>query len=393
MNPLLSIIVPIYNAEEYLHRCIDSILNQTYKNLEIILIDDGSSDKSPSICDEYKSKDDRTIVIHQKNTGVTPARKAGILASSGEYIGFVDSDDWLESDMYEQMISLMCKYLVDIVQVRHFLEYSNQSVPSDIALEGLFNRDDDINPIYENFLLWDSNNNNKITGFLWDKLFTRAVIEKYYLSLPNKMIYFDDAACVYSALPFLNSIYISNLYSYHYNQQNISSISKEHGKKYQPIADSMELYLYLENIYKSLDNNVTLMNQLYIFALKWLFITSPLPPQQTIATYLFPCEYIMQYKKVVLYGAGKVGISYLKQFQSKNEFKLIGIVDKQLYGQSIDNITIINPEFIQELIYDIIIIAVEKESIANSIKEELLLKYFVNENKIIWKKPRHILDI
>lgn len=100
---LVSVIVAVYNIEEYLPRCVDSILAQTYKNLEIILVDDGSTDRSGSICDAYAGKDGRITVIHKKNGGLSDARNAGLDKASGEYIGFVDGDDWIEEDMYRAM--------------------------------------------------------------------------------------------------------------------------------------------------------------------------------------------------------------------------------------------------------------------------------------------------
>ena len=98
--PKVSIIVPVYKVEKYLRKCIDSIINQTLKDIEIILVDDGSPDNCGKICDEYAAKDTRIKVIHKENGGLSSARNAGMEVAEGEYIGFVDSDDWIESDMY-----------------------------------------------------------------------------------------------------------------------------------------------------------------------------------------------------------------------------------------------------------------------------------------------------
>jgi len=100
---LITVIIPVYNVEKYLNRCIESIINQTYKNLEIILVDDGSTDNSGKICDEYALKDNRIKVIHKQNGGVSSARNKGLEVATGEYIGFVDSDDYIEKDMYEYL--------------------------------------------------------------------------------------------------------------------------------------------------------------------------------------------------------------------------------------------------------------------------------------------------
>lgn len=113
-TPLISVIVPAYNIEKYIVRCLDSIIAQTYKNLEIIVVDDGSGDSTGAIIDKYKEKDSRVIPIHKKNGGVSSARSCGLSVASGEYIGFVDGDDYIEPEMYEILIRNMMKYHTDI---------------------------------------------------------------------------------------------------------------------------------------------------------------------------------------------------------------------------------------------------------------------------------------
>lgn len=112
---MLSVIVPVYKTEKYLRRCVDSILNQTYTELEIILVDDGSPDNSPYICDQYRKEDPRIVVIHQKNAGVAAARNAGLDRASGEYVTFVDSDDYIDHNMYFSMMQIMKKCNCDVV--------------------------------------------------------------------------------------------------------------------------------------------------------------------------------------------------------------------------------------------------------------------------------------
>ena len=101
---MISVIVPIYNVEKYVNKCVGSIVNQTYTNLEIILVDDGSPDRCPEICDEWAKKDSRIKVIHKKNGGLSDARNAGMKIASGDYIAFVDSDDWIAPEMYERLL-------------------------------------------------------------------------------------------------------------------------------------------------------------------------------------------------------------------------------------------------------------------------------------------------
>ena len=130
--PLISIIVPVYNVEYYLHECLESLVNQTYFNLEIILIDDGSKDASGKICDEYAAKDSRIVVVHQENAGVSQARNCGIEMASGEYIMFVDSDDWVDSDICAVLMDSLSKYKTESSMCTYVREYTNNSLVKNI---------------------------------------------------------------------------------------------------------------------------------------------------------------------------------------------------------------------------------------------------------------------
>lgn len=127
MNAKISVIVPIYKVEDYLPQCIDSIINQTYNNLEIILVDDGSPDKCPQICDEYAEKDNRIKVIHKENGGLSSARNAGLDIATGDYIAFVDSDDYLDVSMYQSLMEVTKKYGVDVA-VCDFFELNGKKI-------------------------------------------------------------------------------------------------------------------------------------------------------------------------------------------------------------------------------------------------------------------------
>lgn len=132
MNKKVSVIIPVYNVEKYLRRCVDSVLAQTYKNLEVILVDDGSPDRCPQICDEYASKDARVRVIHKKNGGLSSARNAALDSQlKGDYVTFVDSDDWIAPDTYEYAIDLMKKYGAQAVQYDMTMTEDEEAVIKD----------------------------------------------------------------------------------------------------------------------------------------------------------------------------------------------------------------------------------------------------------------------
>lgn len=128
MSDLISIVVPVYNVEQYIEQCIDSILQQTYSNIEIILVNDGSTDSSGEICERYAKKDKRIKLIQKKNGGLSDARNYGIVAAKGRYIGCVDSDDWIEADMYEKLYKACIDNDADISVCGHFREYVNKTV-------------------------------------------------------------------------------------------------------------------------------------------------------------------------------------------------------------------------------------------------------------------------
>ena len=129
MNPLISVIIPIYNPGKHLHRCLDSVVGQTHRNLEIILIDDGSTDGSGAVCDAYAAEDARIKCIHQENAGVSAARNRGIAEASGDYYSFPDSDDYLETDAYEYLLGLMDEHSCDAVNFEYFVTYADRETP------------------------------------------------------------------------------------------------------------------------------------------------------------------------------------------------------------------------------------------------------------------------
>ena len=168
---LISIIVPVYNVEQYLERCMTSILNQTYKKLEIILVDDGATDNSSKMCDEYARLDNRVKVIHKANGGLSDARNAGIEIATGEYIGYVDSDDWIEPDMYERMYNACIENDAQLAVCRYASEYKDKTVLGGKNTVVPLNRDE-LLKIYisghDEYIIYNS---------VWSKLFKRELVE------------------------------------------------------------------------------------------------------------------------------------------------------------------------------------------------------------------------
>ena len=171
-NPLISVIVPVYNVAAYLSRCVDSILAQSYENLQIILVNDGSSDDSGRICEEYAKKDARIQVIHQKNGGLSSARNAGIDAASGDYLAFVDSDDWIEPDAYDAMLSAALRYHVKLVCAGRL----DEDAGTGAVREGLCPQKEEVvsgKELVSRIFRWDH-----LDSAAWDKLYARELFRE-----------------------------------------------------------------------------------------------------------------------------------------------------------------------------------------------------------------------
>lgn len=172
---LISIIVPVYNMEQYLERCMESIINQTYPTLEIILVDDGSTDRSPQLCDAYAKKDSRIRVVHKPNGGLSDARNAGLAIATGTYIGYVDSDDWIELDMYERMYSACVENGAQLAVCRYASEHS-----ADAASHSMESGSGAVVPLSREELLKIyicGHDKYIIYNSVWSKLFHRDLVQ------------------------------------------------------------------------------------------------------------------------------------------------------------------------------------------------------------------------
>lgn len=172
MNELISIIIPVYNIEKYLKNCLDSVCNQTYTSLQIILVDDGSTDSSGDICDQYARHDNRILVIHKENGGLSDARNAGMRVVEGAYIGFVDGDDWIEPDMYENMLEFCKKYDLDVIAAR-FIEERIDDVSKD-QYSGVFEVFSGIQMLEINLY---GKGNRLVSNAVWDRLYKRELLQ------------------------------------------------------------------------------------------------------------------------------------------------------------------------------------------------------------------------
>lgn len=209
---MVTLVVPVYNMEEHLIRCMGTLLNQTYTDYEIILVDDGSTDRSSKLCDDYSHKNEKVRVIHKKNGGLSSARNAGIQAACGDYIVFPDPDDWVEPNYVEQLLTCQEQYNADLVCLGHYIEYDDRAIPAN-----------------ENQKLCQMNQMEArralliaptMGGFAWNKLYRLDIIRENNLCFENDVGTTEDLDFAYRYLGFCNNVcFAPEVRVYHYYQR------------------------------------------------------------------------------------------------------------------------------------------------------------------------------
>lgn len=212
----VSVVVPIYNVEKYLNKCINSIVNQTYKNIEIILVDDGSTDQSGMQCNEWKDKDSRIKVVHKENRGLSSTRNAGMEVATGDYIMFEDSDDWLVSDLIERCVERIQKDKSDVVIFGYKKVDESENIQGTFTFGNeIFSKDELAAVLYTKIV-------EMSFGYAWNKLYDFQAIKKSGLKFDGSIIDREDLVFNMQLLTYLNSISYLDYAGYFYLQRQTS---------------------------------------------------------------------------------------------------------------------------------------------------------------------------
>ncbi len=244
---LVSIIVPIYNAQNTVGRCIDSILAQTYSDYEVILVDDGSSDATPGILDEYAKKDDRIRVIHKENSGVSDTRNCGLAAAEGEYVQFLDADDWITPDATRLFVRSMeekpdCDMVIaDFYRVIR----ENFSQKGDIEEEGLLTREEYADEMMKSPA-------DFYYGVLWNKFYRRRIIEEYQLRMDTRLDWAEDFIFNMEYVLHTNQIYVLKVPVYYYVKTEGSLVSQGGTSIGRVVRMKMDVIEYYSRFYKDI---------------------------------------------------------------------------------------------------------------------------------------------
>ncbi len=249
-NPLISVIVPIYNVEKYLDQCISSIASQTYKNIEIILVDDGSPDNCPKMCDDWAKKDERIKVIHKQNGGLVSARKAGILSSTGDYVMNVDSDDYIGEALIEKVAKVIQENdSPDIVAFNHIHFFPDKEKSMNNSHPYGLYKENALQQIRESFLYYKSlpgRNHGGITYNIWSKAIKRELLTPIQLNVPDSISKGEDVAVFLPSLLNCTSIYLCPFNDYYYRANPtsiINSFNKNEFKKQEVLFDYLKQFV------------------------------------------------------------------------------------------------------------------------------------------------------
>lgn len=389
MSAKLSVIVPIYNTEVFLPKCIESILNQTYENLEVILVDDGSTDESPQICEQYAKRDKRVKVIHKKNEGLLKARKDGVLLATGDVVTFIDADDWIEGSIYERMMGVFSKGDFDLLSagiIRDYEASGNSDIIHDNYLPGAYNEPDiEIYPT----MLWDYRiNRYGLLCNLCTKLFKTEILRETLCKINTDIFYGEDCYVFYTYCLKSKKIYIMHEAGYHYN---IRAGSMCRSTDARLVNNAYLLYTELRKEFTCYQNPYILIRQLkkYMLEVVERHTLKMLYDIDLGVFFDWQFDYDMSVfdKNYIIYGAGTCGQAlYCMLSKHEKTQNMVAWVDKNPEGKgSLCPCEIISADKLTELQYDYVVIAVKDVGLADQIRAELIDRYHVDSDKILWK--------
>lgn len=240
---MISVIIPIYNVEKELNRCVESIINQSYTDLEIILVDDGSPDNCPKICDDWVKKDQRIKIIHKKNGGLSDARNAGYKIASGKYISFIDSDDWVHRDFYRIMLEALLRNQSDIVECA-VIRTSNFKI-DDILTDTINSHDYNAENALKELI-----KDGVFHQHVWNKLYKKEVIDDV---LFEKSKLNEDEFWTYQVFGKASQITKIDIPLYYYYQRNTSIMGQNYSlRRLDAVEAKYNRQLYIENNYPNI---------------------------------------------------------------------------------------------------------------------------------------------
>lgn len=389
----ITVIVPAYNAGPHISRCVESILGQTYHDLQIILVDDGSTDGTGELCDRYAKSDGRVEACHTENKGLVAARKLGLRRAVGEYTGFVDADDYVEPDMFELLWNEIRESGADFVHMGYIEENCGRSE----AIYGFRERTLDLPDMgsREDTLaqyVFRPEGDRFISPSIWSKLFRRELIQKCYAALPDEQQYGEDLLCLCLCILESRRIRLSRHARYHYAIQG-ESLSHLHNMEWAVAEAGLQYHLlkllrdYDPSVYLKLQGHICR----FLVGREISMIKSLGIKDLNISEFYYKNAGDLRGRKIVLYGAGKVGQDYYLQFCRYRDIDIVAWLDSGWQGYRFDYAGVRGISELDSCECDRIVIAVWREDTAREI-EKMLMGRGQGKEKICWEVPGRVLD-
>lgn len=384
---MLSVIVPVYQAADTLKRCVQSILIQAVDGMEIILVDDGSTDGSGELCDELSRKYENIVVKHIKNSGPYQARRQGVLNAKGDVITFVDADDWIEKNAYRELLEVYKKNEPDILLFAYRYGQDGESVFHEHE-DGLYSKRKIEKQILPSMMCDIKLGRRRIDPSLCCKMIKKELFLKVTTDVEERIIWGEDAVVTYPMICAADSIFIFNEAFYHYC---ISGGSCTRNYPVERIKELQDFRRILERqLALSTDKNFCWQIDCYMRNFLDMLSEGWLGCRRVSQRFTFPLVKIKPGSKVKLYGAGDVGRAFYQLIVQTECVKLTGWFDKnadiieEFCGEGInglDELSLDDDEYL--------LIAVSSQRISDDIRNDLINRGIPNE-KIIWEKPRII---
>lgn len=373
-NPLVSVIVPIYNAELYLDDCIKSILNQAYSFFEIILVDDGSTDNSLNICHKYMKENNNIKVISQKNGGQNNARFSGLNLSKGEVIIFVDADDLLEKNLIEKLISAMVENDSDVVISGVKKWKDERYIKNQMYLEGAYEGKTLARKIIDTNHFYRANINTSLCA----NAFKRDIILYVFENMDLKINYSEDVISVILACYFSNKAYVMNDFLY-VQRMHDNSFTHMHTKS--NVESQKRLFSYMNGWERKyiFDQQI---HQEIDFLIKRDLLIGGYDAFEELP-YLFPFRDVKQGSRIIIYGAGAMGQEIISSVKRTKKYEICAVVDKNMFTKKIEDQVVILPEDLVGMpcTYDYVVIANSKDIPSRQIYRDLI-RIGIPEGKI-----------
>lgn len=377
---MISIIVPVYNAEAYLPDCVESVLRQNLKEIELILVNDGSTDSSGELCDIYAEQDRRVAVIHQENQGRVRARKAGLEKANYEYVMFVDADDWIDGDMCGELLHIAAEYSADLVTSGYIREGGKTVRVTDVFDEGIYDTKDRLDGLRQNALM---NNGADCFGMIpgaVGKIYRRDLACEIMEPIPERLYRGEDMAFTFAYLSRSERVYVSHGTYYHYRTHDQQTVQKPVPNVFEQIGLAQDALMRVPGR-EDLKYGIVMRSYLN-------FIRIWNESQDLIhVPYYYLQLQDLNGERIVLYGAGKVGTDYYEQLRHFCPGMIVLWVDQYAYGRR--GMYEIRPVAdVNSVAFDKIVIAVEDGRTAEEIKKYLMEVHHVAQEKIYWQKPK-----